>query len=182
MAAFSRRPITGGPGSRFSTINRPVRSARSRSSVSNPNVIYVGQRRRFASARSFGRRRHLQIDRRGENLDASRVARWTTDRADRGRSAKSRSLCSSRSPAIPTGLTRSAAFFVRLDGGKTFEKTLYKDENTGGADVQFDPSNPEIVYASLWEAREGPWENGVWNGTGTAASSNRPMAARPGTN
>ena len=29
-----------------------------------------------------------------------------------------------------------------------------------------DPSNPEIVYATLWEAREGPWENGAWNGSG----------------
>ena len=25
--------------------------------------------------------------------------------------------------------------------------------------------NPQIVYASLWEAREGPWENAEWNGT-----------------
>ena len=29
----------------------------------------------------------------------------------------------------------------------------------------FDPQNPQIVYASLWEAREGPWENAAWNGT-----------------
>jgi photosystem II stability/assembly factor-like uncharacterized protein len=32
--------------------------------------------------------------------------------------------------------------------------------------VQIDPSNPQIVYASLWEAREGPWENAEWNETG----------------
>ena len=45
------------------------------------------------------------------------------------------------------------------------QKTLYKDENTGGDDVQIDPQNPQIVYASLWEAREGPWENAEWNGS-----------------
>jgi photosystem II stability/assembly factor-like uncharacterized protein len=32
--------------------------------------------------------------------------------------------------------------------------------------VQIDPSNSQIVYAALWESREGPWENGVFNGDG----------------
>src|SRR4051812_11196079 len=65
----------------------------------------------------------------------------------------------------PYGPNEERGIFVSLDGGKTFEKTLYKDENTGAADVQFNPTNAQIVYASLWEAREGPWENGAWNGT-----------------
>ena len=65
----------------------------------------------------------------------------------------------------PYGPNEERGIFLSLDGGKTFQKTLYKDENTGAADVQFDPTNPQIVYASLWEAREGPWENGAWNGT-----------------
>ena len=73
--------------------------------------------------------------------------------------------CSWPSRVTHMGLTKSAGFFFLLDGGKTFQKTLYKDENTGAADVQFDPTNPQIAYASLWEAREGPWENGAWNGT-----------------
>ncbi|HEY0407417.1 MAG TPA: hypothetical protein VGC89_16915 [Pyrinomonadaceae bacterium] len=66
----------------------------------------------------------------------------------------------------PYGPNEERGIFRSTDGGQTFEKLLYKDENTGGADVQLDPSNPETVYASLWEAREGPWENGSWNGTG----------------
>src|SRR5204863_74263 len=53
-----------------------------------------------------------------------------------------------------------------LDGGKTFEKVLYRDENVGASDVLIDPSNPQVVYAALWESREGPWENGVFNGDG----------------
>jgi len=65
----------------------------------------------------------------------------------------------------PYGPNEERGIFLSTDGGKTFAKTLYKDENTGGNDIQIDPSNPQIVYASLWEAREGPWENAEWNGT-----------------
>jgi photosystem II stability/assembly factor-like uncharacterized protein len=64
----------------------------------------------------------------------------------------------------PYGPNAERGIFRSLDGGKTFEKVLYKDENTGGADVVIDPANPETVYASLWESREGPWENSTWNG------------------
>ena len=66
----------------------------------------------------------------------------------------------------PYGPNEERGIFRSTDGGKTFEKVLYKDENIGGADVLFDPSNPDTAYASLWEARQGPWENGAWNGTG----------------
>ena len=65
----------------------------------------------------------------------------------------------------PYGPNEERGIFQSTDGGKTFEKVLYKDENTGGADVQIDPTHPEIVYASLWESREGPWENATWKGT-----------------
>jgi len=65
----------------------------------------------------------------------------------------------------PYGPNEERGIFLSRDGGKTFEKTLYKDENTGAADVQIDPQNPETVYAALWEAREGPWENAEWKGT-----------------
>jgi photosystem II stability/assembly factor-like uncharacterized protein len=66
----------------------------------------------------------------------------------------------------PYGPNEERGIYRSTNGGRTFEQVLFKDENTGGADVQIDPSNPETVYASLWEAREGPWENGSWNGTG----------------
>ena len=45
-----------------------------------------------------------------------------------------------------------------VDGGKTFEKVLYKDENTGAADVVMDPSDPQVLLAALWAARVAPWE------------------------
>jgi photosystem II stability/assembly factor-like uncharacterized protein len=65
----------------------------------------------------------------------------------------------------PYGPNPERGIFRSADGGQNWEKVLYKDENTGASDVLFDPSNPEIAYASLWESREGPWENGTWNGT-----------------
>jgi photosystem II stability/assembly factor-like uncharacterized protein len=47
--------------------------------------------------------------------------------------------------------------FRTADGGKTWTKVLYRDENTGAVDVTLDPSNPKIVYAALWQARRQPW-------------------------
>jgi photosystem II stability/assembly factor-like uncharacterized protein len=66
----------------------------------------------------------------------------------------------------PYGPNEERGIFRSTDGGKTFAKILYKDENVGGADVLFDPQNPDIAYAALWEARQGPWENAAWNGAG----------------
>jgi photosystem II stability/assembly factor-like uncharacterized protein len=66
----------------------------------------------------------------------------------------------------PYGPNEERGIYRSFDGGKTFEKVLYDDENVGASDVQIDPSNPAIVYAALWESREGPWENGVFNGDG----------------
>ena len=60
----------------------------------------------------------------------------------------------------PYGPNEERGIFRSTDGGKTWQKVLYVDENTGGSDVEIDPSNPEVVYASLWEARQGPWEDG----------------------
>src|ERR1700675_4498898 len=66
----------------------------------------------------------------------------------------------------PYGPNEERGIFRSSDGGKTFERVIFKDENTGGADVLIDPANPDVAYASLWEARQGPWENAAWSGTG----------------
>ncbi len=66
----------------------------------------------------------------------------------------------------PYGPSEERGIYRSLDGGKAFEKVLYRDENVGASDVQIDRSDPAIVYAALWESREGPWENGVFNGNG----------------
>jgi len=67
----------------------------------------------------------------------------------------------------PYGANAERGIFRSTDGGKTFDKVLYRDENTGGIDVVIDPSNPRVVYAALWEQRMGPWENGVFTGPGS---------------
>ena len=67
----------------------------------------------------------------------------------------------------PYGPNAERGIFRSTDGGQSFTKVLGKDENTGGIDLAFDPSNPDNVYAALWEARQGPWENAAWNGPGS---------------
>ncbi len=64
----------------------------------------------------------------------------------------------------PYGPNTERGIYRSVNGGKTFERVLYKDENTGGADVVLSPNDPNTVYAVLWEARQGPWENAAWSG------------------
>jgi photosystem II stability/assembly factor-like uncharacterized protein len=42
--------------------------------------------------------------------------------------------------------------FRSKDGGKTWEKILYRDDKTGAIDLVIDPNNPRVLYAALWEA------------------------------
>jgi len=64
----------------------------------------------------------------------------------------------------PYGPNEERGVFRSTDGGRTFQKVLYKDADTGAVDLVFDPSNANHLYAVLWQARQGPWENGVFNG------------------
>ena len=42
---------------------------------------------------------------------------------------------------------------------------LFKDDYTSGNDVRIDPTNPNIVYAALWQQQQGFYENGAFGGT-----------------
>ena len=64
----------------------------------------------------------------------------------------------------PYGPNTERGIYRSTDGGKNWEKVLYKDENTGAVQVTIDPTNPNVVYADMWAGRQGPWENGAWNG------------------
>jgi photosystem II stability/assembly factor-like uncharacterized protein len=66
----------------------------------------------------------------------------------------------------PYGPNEERGIFRSTDGGRTFEKVLYKDAYTSGEDVDFDPTDPDIVYASLWQQQQAPWENGSFGGNG----------------
>ncbi|HEX5732027.1 MAG TPA: glycoside hydrolase [Blastocatellia bacterium] len=64
----------------------------------------------------------------------------------------------------PYGPNEERGVYRSTDGGATWRRVLYKDENTGAIQVEFDPNNSQIIYADLWAARQGPWENGAWQG------------------
>jgi photosystem II stability/assembly factor-like uncharacterized protein len=66
-------------------------------------------------------------------------------------------------PNAERGVFRSA------DGGATWQKVLYKDENTGAIDLAFDPNNPRTIFAVMWQTCRPPWNvyppsNGPGNG------------------
>ncbi|MBL0232286.1 MAG: glycoside hydrolase [Chitinophagaceae bacterium] len=64
----------------------------------------------------------------------------------------------------PYGPNEERGVYRSSDGGKTWSKSLYIDENTGAIQVSFDPNDPNTLYADMWAGRQGPWENGAWNG------------------
>jgi photosystem II stability/assembly factor-like uncharacterized protein len=125
-------------------------------SISDPNVVYVGT----GEACIRGNISH------GDGV-------WKS--VDAGKSWKSVGLKDSRAigkviinpqnsdivfvAALghPYGPNQERGVFRTTDGGKSWQKVLYKDENTGAIDVAFDPHNPNILFASLWEARRTPW-------------------------
>lgn len=64
----------------------------------------------------------------------------------------------------PYGPNEERGVFRSSDGGRSFEKVLYRGPTVGAADVTLDPVNPDVVYAALWESQHGPWENAVFSG------------------
>ena len=55
------------------------------------------------------------------------------------------------------GPNSERGIYKTVDGGKTWEKILYLDEDTGGGDIVMDRENPEKLYASMWQVRRQPW-------------------------
>ena len=47
--------------------------------------------------------------------------------------------------------------FKTIDGGKTWNKILYVDDNTGCADMATDPENPQVLFAGMWQFRRKPY-------------------------
>lgn len=57
----------------------------------------------------------------------------------------------------PFGANTTRGIFRTKDGGKTWERILYVDDKTGGIDIQYDLSNPDILYAGMWQVVRKPW-------------------------
>jgi len=133
---------------------------------SDPNIIYVGsgeglQRPDLATGDGIYKSTdggkswtHLGIftDRIGPNLrDAQQITAIIVDPKDANRVFVA-------AQGHPYGPNEERGVFRSTNGGRSWEKVLYKDENTGAADLAFDPANPQTIYAVLWAARVAPWE------------------------
>jgi photosystem II stability/assembly factor-like uncharacterized protein len=64
----------------------------------------------------------------------------------------------------PYGPNEERGVYRTTNGGQSWERVLYINENTGAVQVTIDPHNPQIIFADMWAARQGPWENGQWQG------------------
>ncbi len=123
---------------------------------SNPKVIYVGTGEAdIRTDISYGDGvyrsddggktwRHLGLD------DTRRIGRVVIDPRNPDRVWVA-ALGHAFGPNEERGVFRSA------DGGRTWQKVLYRDENTGAIDLALDPSNANTIYAALWAARRPPW-------------------------
>ena len=55
------------------------------------------------------------------------------------------------------GPNEQRGVFRSTDAGKTWQKVLYRDDKTGAVDLVFDPQNPQILYAALYQEIRTPW-------------------------
>jgi photosystem II stability/assembly factor-like uncharacterized protein len=60
------------------------------------------------------------------------------------------------------GSQEDRGIFRTVDGGETWEKVLFVDENTGCSDIAMDPNNPRILFAGMWPMLIRTW--GKWSG------------------
>jgi photosystem II stability/assembly factor-like uncharacterized protein len=124
--------------------------------ASDPNVVYVG------TGEACLRGNIAQGDGVWKSIDAGRT--WKNVGLKDSR-AIGKVIINPRNPDVvfvaalghPYGPNIERGIFRTMDGGKTWDKVLYKDENTGAVDVAFDPHNPNILFAALWQVRRAPW-------------------------
>jgi photosystem II stability/assembly factor-like uncharacterized protein len=126
---------------------------------SNPNTIYVGSGeglRRPDLSVGDGIYKSTDAGRTWQHLglrDAQQIASIIVDPKDPNRLFVA-------AQGHPYGPNAERGIFRSLDGGQTFQKVLYKDENIGGMDLVFDPRNSQVIFASTWASRRPPWTTG----------------------
>jgi photosystem II stability/assembly factor-like uncharacterized protein len=134
---------------------------------SNPNTIYAGSGEGLRRPDlSIGDGMYKSIDA-GQNWrhlglrDAQQIASIIVDPKDPNRLFVA-------VQGHPYGPNSERGVFRSLDGGQTFQRVLYKDDNVGGMDLAFDPRNSQIIYASMWSSRRPPWTiGGGYDGPGS---------------
>jgi len=123
---------------------------------SDPNIVYVGTGEAdMRSQISFGNGMY-------KSTDAGKT--WTHIGLDNTRQI-GRVLVDPHNPSIvfvaalghSYGANPDRGVYRSTDGGATWQKVLYKNENVGAIDLAFDPTNSRIIYAALWDTRRPPW-------------------------
>ena len=122
---------------------------------SNPDIIYVGSGeglRRPDLSVGDGFYKSTDAGRTWQHLglrDAQQIASIIVDPKDPNRLFVA-------VQGHPYGPNPERGVFRSLDGGQTWQKVLYKDENNGGDDLVFDPRNSQVIFASMWSSRRPP--------------------------
>lgn len=62
----------------------------------------------------------------------------------------------------PFGRNPDRGVLRTTDGGRTWEKILYRNDATGAVDLILDPNDPDVLYATLWQVFRRPWI--LWSG------------------
>ncbi len=57
----------------------------------------------------------------------------------------------------PFGESIDRGVYRTTDGGKSWQKVLYVNANTGASDIAISESNPRVIFAGMWQARRSPW-------------------------
>ncbi len=123
---------------------------------SNSNMIYVGSGEAdMRSDISYGNGMYRSADgglswTRIGLEDSRQIGRILVDPHDASRVFVA-ALGHAYGPNAERGVFRST------DGGTTWRKVLFKNENTGAIDLAFDPGNARTIYAALWQTRRPPW-------------------------
>ncbi len=123
---------------------------------SDPNVVYAGMGEaciRGNVTHGDGVYRSTDAGRTWHHLglaDSRHIARVRVSPTDPD-TAYVAALGHAYGPSAERGIYRTR------DGGRTFDRVLYRDEHTGAADLAIDPDNPRILYAALWQAGRTPW-------------------------
>jgi photosystem II stability/assembly factor-like uncharacterized protein len=125
-------------------------------SPSHPHILYVG-------TGEANIRNNAQI---GEGIFVSEDGGQTWRHAWKARAVIGTIAVHPSNPDIafaavlgsPYGPDEHRGVYRTRDRGRTWQRVLFKNADTGASDVCMDPNNPSVIFAGLWQARRRPWE------------------------